>query len=88
MRILPPAYRHIPSLSVLAAIGLAGLLTPWPWAQLLGPLLVVLIVAAVATRRALRRASRRIGVILDEELNPEEALMTGIDEAAQRRLAG
>ncbi len=71
MRNLLPTFRSVLSLTVLAGIGLAGLLAPWTWVQVLGLALVAVIVLVMVARNALRRASRRIDTILDEELNPE-----------------
>ena len=88
MRRLYPAFRHVPSLTVLAGIGLGGLLLPWTWAQVLAVTLVVLIALIMAARNALRRASRKIDNILDEELNPEADLTkTADDQTVTRRLA-
>ncbi|HEY7592234.1 MAG TPA: hypothetical protein VH969_03705 [Actinophytocola sp.] len=87
MRNLYPAFRHVPSLTVLAGIGLSGLLLPWTWAHITAVALVVLIVAFMAARNALRRASRKIDEILDEEINPEGDLATGDPQAAADRSA-
>ncbi len=72
MRKLPTALRQILSLTVLAGVGMAGLLTPWAWSRILAVGLVVTIVLIATARSALRRASRRIDTILDEELSSEE----------------
>jgi hypothetical protein len=85
MRKHPPAFRHIASLTVLAGLGMAGLLTPWAWAQITAVALVVAIVLLVAARNTLRRASRQIDDILEDELGSDA------DDAAVRpdeRLAG
>jgi divalent metal cation (Fe/Co/Zn/Cd) transporter len=85
MRKQPPVFRQVASLTVLAGIGMAGLLAPWAWAQVLAVGLVVAIVLFVAARGALRRASRQIDEILDDELGSDA------DEAAaphDERLAG
>ena len=71
MRNLIPTFRNLVSLTVLAGIGLAGLLAPWTWVHVLGIALVAVIVLIMVARNALRRASRRIDSILDEELGPE-----------------
>jgi uncharacterized membrane protein len=71
MRNLSPVYRQLLSLTVLAGLGLAGLLTPWTWAQVAAVGLVVAIVLFVVARNALRRASRRIDSILTEELGSD-----------------
>ena len=71
MRNLLPSFRSMLSLTVLAGIGLAGLLAPWTWTQLLAVVLVVVIVLTMIARNALRRASRRIDTILDEELSAD-----------------
>jgi membrane protein implicated in regulation of membrane protease activity len=85
MRKNPPAFRHIASLTVLAGVGMAGLLTPWAWAQITAVALVVAIVLLVAARNALRRASRQIEDILEDELGSDA------EDAAEppgERLAG
>jgi membrane protein implicated in regulation of membrane protease activity len=64
-------YRQILSLSVLAVIGFAGLLTPWRWTQILAVATVLAIVLVVSARNALRRASRKIDAILEEELGAD-----------------
>ncbi len=87
MRNLSPVYRQLVSLTVLAGIGLAGLLLPWMWARLGAVALVVTIVLVVAARGALRRASRRIDTILDDELNPEGDTATSTQSPGSR-LAG
>lgn len=86
MRTLSPAFRHVPSLTVLAGIGLAGLLVPWTWASITAVAIVALIVLSVAARNALRRASRKIDQILDDEVSPEGD-STGGERAAHRPAA-
>jgi len=71
MRNLIPTFRSLLSLTVLAGIGLSGLLAPWTWVQVLAVSLVAVIVLIMVARNALRRASRRIDSILEEELGPE-----------------
>jgi uncharacterized membrane protein YoaK (UPF0700 family) len=71
MRKLTHAVRQVASLTVLAGIGMAGLLTPWTWSRILAVGLVVAIVLIAAARNALRRASRRIDTILEEELGSD-----------------
>jgi membrane protein implicated in regulation of membrane protease activity len=71
MRKQPPAFRQVASLTVLAGLGMAGLLTPWAWAQVLAVSLVVAIVLFVAARQSLRRASRQIDEILEDELDSD-----------------
>jgi membrane protein implicated in regulation of membrane protease activity len=71
MRTPLPAFRHVLSLTVLAGVGMAGLLTPWPWVQVLTVALVAVIALLMVARNALRRASRRIDTILEEELGTE-----------------
>jgi membrane protein implicated in regulation of membrane protease activity len=71
MRNLIPTFRSLLSLTVLAGIGLAGLLFPWTWAQVTAIVLVAVLVLIVVARNALRRASRRIDAILEEELGAE-----------------
>jgi hypothetical protein len=71
MRKPPTVVRQMVSLTVLAGVGMAGLLTPWAWSQILAVTLVVAIVLIAAARNALRRASRRIDSILDEELESD-----------------
>jgi hypothetical protein len=82
MRNLSPVYRQLLSLTVLAGLGLAGLLTPWTWTQVLAVGLVVAIVLFVAARNALRRASHRIDSILADELDADG------EDAPEHRLAG
>lgn len=85
MRTPLPAFRHMLSLTVLAGIGMTGLLTEWPWVQVLTVALVVVIALVMVARNALRRASRRIDTILDEELGSE----ADADPApVEHRLAG
>jgi hypothetical protein len=71
MRKSSPSYRQLLSLTVLAGIGFAGLLTPWRWTQILAVATVLGIVLAVSARNALRRASRKIDTILAEELGTD-----------------
>jgi hypothetical protein len=71
MRSLLPAFRHVLSLTVLAGVGMACLLTRWPWVQVLTVALVAVIALLMVARNALRRASRRIDTILEEELGAE-----------------
>jgi len=71
MRNQNPTFRSLLSLTVLAGIGLSGLLFPWAWAQLTAIALVVVLVLIMVARNALRRASRRIDAILEEELGNE-----------------
>ncbi|HEV7647125.1 MAG TPA: hypothetical protein VGP26_03095 [Actinophytocola sp.] len=79
------AFRQVSSLTVLAGIGMAGLLTPWAWAQVLAVGLVVAIVLMVAARSALRRASRQIDEILEDELGSDA---DDAEAPPEERLAG
>lgn len=91
MRKPRPVFRQMSSLTVLAGVGMAGLLTPWAWAQVLAVGLVLAIVLFVAARNALRRASRRIDEIFEDELGSDSDSETDSDGAPapdDERLAG